>query len=92
MKELVVKDWLFNKIARENSCPMIWNGHVDAVFQETEKAYKIMMGAVNHTVFTWIPKSQCEWVEVDTENHETKVVASYEEAIEHRDWLRSCYC
>lgn len=88
-KELVLKDWLFQKIARENGAPRMWNGHVDAVFQETEKAYKIVMGAVNHTVYTWIPKSQCEWVDSESE---TKVVNSFEEAREHVDYLRNCYC
>lgn len=88
-KELVLKDWLFDKIAREHNAPRTWNGHVDVVFQETDKAYKVAMGAVNHTVYTWVPKSQCEWVDSESE---TKVVNSFEKAREHVDYLRNCYC
>lgn len=89
MKELVVKDWLWEKIARENNAPRVWGGHIDCIFAETEKAYKVMMGAVSYTVFTWIPKSQCEFVESD---NETRVFCSYEEAIAYKAELRSAYC
>lgn len=92
MKQLVVKDWLWQKIARENNAPRIWGGHIDCVFQETEKAYKVMMGAVDYTVYTWIPKSQCEWVEAEHEGVETVIVDGYDKALEVRSHLRSCYC
>ena len=92
MKELVLKDWIWNKIAKESNAPRIWGGHVDAIFQETEKAYKVMMGAVNHTVYTWVPKSACEFVDCADELHSTKICESYEEAVSHRDYLRSCFC
>ena len=81
MKRLVVKDWFWQKIAREHDTPRVWGGNVDVVFQETEKAYKVMMGAVNHTICTWIPKTLCEWVETDHESLQTRVVNSYEEAM-----------
>lgn len=92
MKELVIKEWLWQKIAKENNTPRVWGGHIDCVFQETEKAYKVMMGAVNHTVYTWIPKSQCEWVETENEFEETVIVDGYESALEVRRHLRSCFC
>ena len=92
MKELIIKDWLWQKIAQEHHVGSVWSGHVDAVFQETEKAYKVIMGAVNNTVYTWVPKSQCEWVDADCKNHATKICESYEEAMEHVHYLRSCYC
>lgn len=92
MKKLIIKDWLWQKIAKENNVPSVWGGHIDCVFQETEKAYKVMMGAVNHTVYTWIPKSQCEWVEAEHEGVRTVIVDGYEEALEVRKHLRSCYC
>lgn len=91
MKKLVIKDWMWQKIAREHNAPRMWGGDVDAVIDETEKAYKVMMGAVNYTVFTWVPKSQCEWVEAEHEGVET-IVCSYEEALERRAYLRCCYC
>lgn len=91
MKELVIKDWLWKRIATESNAPRVWGGHVDCVFQETERAYKAMMGAVNHTVFTWIPKSQCEWVDTEDACHETFVVDGYERALEVRDDVRSCF-
>lgn len=92
MKQLVIKDWMWQKIARENNAPKVWGGNVDCIFQETEKAYKVIMGSVNHTVYTWVPKSQCEWVETDNEYKETVICETYEEAIAHRDFLRSCFC
>ena len=92
MKELIVKDWLWQKIARENNAPRVWCGHIDAVFQETEKAYKVMMGAVNYTVFVWIPKSQCEWIDAEHEGVETVIVDGYDAAIERKEYIRSCYC
>lgn len=92
MKRLVLKDWLWQKIARENRVDRIWEGNVDCVFAETEKAYKVVMGAVHNTVFTWVPKSQCSWEETDNEGLQTVVCASYEEAMEHVHFLRSCYC
>ena len=91
MKELILKDWLWQKIARENNVGCVWNGHVDVVFEETEKAYKVVMGAVNHTVYTWVPKSQCEWIDAESDNYETKIVNGYEEAKEIVSILRSCY-
>ena len=92
MKELVLKDWLLQKIARENNVGCVWNGHVDAVFQETEKAYKVVMGSVNHTVYTWVPKSQCEWVDVENERQQTYIVDGYEQAKEVVSFFRSCFC
>lgn len=92
MKRLVLKDWLYQRIAKEHNAPRIWGGNVDVIYQETEKAYRVMLSAVNHTVFTWIPKSGCEWEETDSEYKATKICMSYEEAIEHRDYLRACFC
>ena len=90
-KQLVLNDWLWQKIAREHGAPKVWLGNVDAVFQETEKAYKVMMGAVNYTVFTWVPKSQCHWEEVES-GSETRICSSYDEALEYKKELRSYYC
>ena len=92
MKKLVMKDWLYQRVAKEHNAPRIWGGSVDAIFAETEKAYKVMLNAVNHTVFTWIPKSACEWEETESEYNYTKICSSYEEAIEYRSYLRSCFC
>lgn len=92
MKELVLKDWLWQKIAKEHHAPRMWRGHVDCIFAETEKAYKVVMGATNYTVYTWIPKSQCEFVEAEHQGKATKICANYEEALEHIDYVRSCYC
>lgn len=92
MKELIVKDWLWQRIAREHNAPRVWGGHIDAIFQETEKAYKVMMGAVNYTVFTWIPKSQCEWIDAEHEGVETVIVDGYDAVVERREYIRSCYC
>lgn len=92
MKELVLKDWLFGKIARENNVGRVWGGHVDCIFQETEKAYKVIMGAVNRTVITWVPKSQCEFVDAEHEGQQTYICKTYEEAIERVGYIRNCYC
>lgn len=92
MKKLEIKDWLWQKIARENNAPRVWGGSIDCVFAETEKAYKVIMGAVNHMVITWIPKSQTEWIETEDEGEGTKICESYEEAMEHVKHLRSCFC
>ena len=92
MKKLVIKDWLFQKIARENSAPKLWDDQIIAVFAETEKAYKVMIGTLSYTVTTWIPKSQAEWTEAEHEGVETKVCENYEEAKDHLAFLKSCYC
>ncbi|MBE6904646.1 MAG: hypothetical protein E7480_08600 [Ruminococcaceae bacterium] len=92
MKRLVMKDWLFQKVASEHNAPHIWSGSVDAIFQETEKAYRVVIGSVGYTVITWIPKSGCEWKDAENEFQATKVCETYTEAIEHRDFLRSCFC
>jgi hypothetical protein len=92
MKRLVIKDWLWQKIARENGAPRVWGGNIDCVISETEKAYKVIMGAVNFMVITWVPKSQCAWEDAESEFQSTKVCESYEEAMQHVKFIRSCYC
>ena len=92
MKKLVLKDWLYQKIAREHKAPRVWGGSVDAIFQETEKAYKVMLNAVNYTVYAWVPKSGCVWEDTENEHEATRVCATYEEAVAHRDYLRACFC
>lgn len=92
MKELVLRDWLWQKIAQENHVGRVWGGHVDCVFGETEKAYHVIMGSVNNTVITWVPKSQTEFVDAENEYKETKMCKSYEEAMEHVSFLRECFC
>lgn len=90
-KQLEIKDWMWNKIAEEHHVPSVWGGNVDVVFAETEKAYKVIIGAVNYTVITWVPKSQCSWVE-SNEATKTYVCDSYESAMEQVKAIRDSFC
>lgn len=96
MKELQISEWLFKKIAKEHNAPMVWSDHIDCVYDETPKAYKVSMGACHHTVHTWIPKSQCKWVELDEDETYrgtgTEVFDNYEDAMYYIKYVRSLYC
>ena len=91
MKTLEVKDWLYQKIAKEQHAPRVWSGDICAVFGETEKAYHVIMGSVSYFVITWIPKSAVIEKEADHPNAETRFCETYEEAVEWIDWLKDCY-
>ena len=89
-KSLFLSNWLFQKIAKEHGVPRVWSNHVDVIFAETEKAYKVMIGVVDYCVTTWIPKSQCTWEESGA--FETIVTDSWEQALEAKRFIRSCFC
>lgn len=89
-KVLQLKDWIFQKIAREHNAPRIWSANVDIIFAETEKAYKVMLGVVDYCVTTWVPKSQCFWESDD--RRETLIVNGWEAALEAKKEIRSMYC
>lgn len=90
-RSLYVREWLFQKIAREHGAPCVWTAHVDIIFAETEKAYKVMMGVVDYCVITWIPKSQCDWIEEEV-GTETYVADSWKQALDMKRDLRMSFC
>ena len=64
MKQYRMKEWFFQKVAKEVGAPRVWNNTLFAVFGETEKAYHAIVGSVTFKKTLWIPKS-C--VEIDEE-------------------------
>ena len=91
MKKLVVKDWLWQKIAKENNAPRFWDDSVFAVIGETEKAYRIIIGSMSYKVITWIPKSQCEWQDTEYFYHQTRV-CTFEQGIEWYHDIQHAFC
>lgn len=92
MKQLRLNDWIFQKIAREKKAPHMCNDRVIAVFQETEKAYKAIVGGVGWSTVTWVPKS-CV-IESETTDHldATRFCNNYDEAAAWLKDLKDYFC
>ena len=84
---LVIEPWLWDKLMRQFGYKKCVK--VDAVFRETERAYKIMLGATElHTRFVWVAKSQTFWKEAADESEITQICNDFVAVIEYRNYLR----
>ena len=82
-KAMKIKDWF----AAKND---LGNGQIVAIIKESEEAvYALVWTGFNHQKTTWIPKSCIESREENDTMKQTIIAASYEEATERLQSLRS---
>nr|DAJ86965.1 MAG TPA: hypothetical protein [Caudoviricetes sp.] len=78
MKGYEVKEWFAAKKFKEIKGMSLFDSRVYAIFDETEKAYKCVLGTAFNNVITWVPKSLVS----ESEEFETARVDSYDEVRE----------
>ena len=79
-RPLEVKEWFAAKAYRETGKSKIFSDQIFAIFGETEKAYKVMLGSEYRHIVTWVPKSLVSAADSKGSQKNTFYCQDYEEA------------
>ena len=88
-KRIVMKDWFVEKLRNEKKDEFIPD-FIDAVFEETEKAYHCVIANSVKFYTVWVPKSVC--LSSKEKSSDTYFCKTWKEAVDFVKFERQFYC